>query len=148
MFFFTFEKMQRQIQNDAHQVQVLNPLKDITKVESISYSTDVKNMLTKIDNLESLFETGKMDFNLIRYIPGLANIAYQGQIYSLQTKRKYSSETYSQKINLEFEIILSANKYTNFNNILICLPIKIKSKTNNVNDIAAGTIKVNKFFSH
>ena len=62
--------MQRQIQNDAHQVQVLNPLKDITKVESIGYSTDVKNMLTKIDNLESLFETGKMDFNLIRYIPG------------------------------------------------------------------------------
>ena len=120
----------------------------MTKVESIIYLADVENMLTKIDKLELLYETGEMDFNLIRYIPGLANIAYQGQIYSLQTKKKYASETYAQKNNLEFEIVLSANEYTNFNNILICFLIKIKSKANSVNDIAAGTIPVNNFFAH
>ena len=67
--------MRRQIQNNAHQVQALNPLKDMTKVESIVYLADVENMLTKIDKLELLYETGKMDFNLTRYIPALANIA-------------------------------------------------------------------------
>lgn len=52
-------------------------------------------MLNKSEKLESLYETGKMDFNLIKYIPGLVNIAYQGQIYSLQIMRKYESEKYS-----------------------------------------------------
>ena len=74
-------------------MQALNPLKDMTKVKSTDYSADVRNMLNKIDKLESFYETGKMDFNLISYIPGLTNIACQGQLYSLQTKRKYTSET-------------------------------------------------------
>ena len=30
----------------------------------------------------------------------------------------------------------------------MCLPIKIRSKVNNANDIAAGTIPVNNFFAH
>ena len=89
--------MQRQIQNEPHKAQALNPLKDIMKVKSIDYLADVNNMITKIENLEKLCETGKMDFNLIRYIPGLTNIACQGQIYSLQTKQEYASETYAQK---------------------------------------------------
>ena len=32
--------------------------------------------------------------------------------------------------------------------MLIYLPIKIKSKANNANDIATGIIQVNKFFAH
>ena len=104
-------------------------------------------MLNKIENLETLFKTGKIDFDLMRYIPGLVNIAYQGQIYSLQTKRKFASETYAQKNNLEFEIILPANDYTIFNNMHLCLPIKIKSKAGNNNCIAAGTIPVSNFFA-
>lgn len=52
------------------------------------------------------------------------------------------------KNKLEFEIALSANKYMNFNNILICLPIKIKFNVNNANNIATGTIPANNFFAH
>ena len=140
--------MQRQIQNEPPQAQALNPLKDAMKAESIDYSTDVNNMINKIENLEKLYETSKMDFNLIRYIPGLTNIAYLGQFYSVQTKRKYASETYVQKNDLEFGTILSSNEYTNFNNMHLCLPIKIKSKVDNNNDITAGTIPVNNFFAH
>ena len=55
---------------------------------------------------------------------------------------------YVQKDNLGFDIVLSANEYTNFNKMLICLPIKIKSKTNNANDVAAGIIPVNNFLTH
>ena len=52
------------------------------------------------------------------------------------------------KKNLEFEIALSANEYMNFNDILICLPIKIKFNVNNANNIATGAIPVNNFFAH
>ena len=55
----------------------------MTKVESIDYLADVKNMLTETEKLELLYKTGQMDFNQIRYFPGLINIADQGQIYSL-----------------------------------------------------------------
>lgn len=58
--------MQRQIKassKSAHQVQALNPLKDMTKVESIDYLADVKNMLTETEKLELLYKTGQMDFN-------------------------------------------------------------------------------------
>lgn len=76
----------------------------MTKVESIDYLADVKNMLTETEKLELLYKTGQMDFNQIRYFPGLINIADQGQIYSLQTKEKYASERYYQKNNLELKL--------------------------------------------
>ena len=56
--------MQRKIQSEPH--QPLNSLKDSMKVESIDYSSGVNNMLTKTEKLEKLYETGKMDFNLIK----------------------------------------------------------------------------------
>ena len=90
-------QIQWQIQSKPHQERALNPLKDTMKVKSIDYSGNVNNMITKIEKLEKLYDTGKMDFNLVRYIPGLTDIAYQGQIYFLQTKRKYASEIYAQK---------------------------------------------------
>ena len=53
--------MQRQIQNNAHQVQKLNRLNDMVKDESINYSADVKNVFSKIDKLETLYKINKMD---------------------------------------------------------------------------------------
>ena len=117
--------MQRQILNDA---QNLNSLNDIVKVESINYSADVKNVLVKIGKVQSLYKPGNMGFNLIRYIPGLADVATQGQIYNLNTKRKYADENYEDKNTLEFNIILHTSHYINFNAMQICLPMKMKFK--------------------
>ena len=69
-----------------------------------------------------------MDFNLIKYIPGLADCEAQGQVDSFNTRRKHVDETYKNKDSLEFNIQFNANHYTNFNSIHIRLPIKIKSK--------------------
>ena len=144
--------MQGQIQNDLHQVQSLNLLNDMVKVESIDYSVDAENVLGKLDKLQALYKSGKMDFNLVRYIPGLANVATQGQIDSFNTNRKYADENYKDKNTLEFNIQLSANRYAIFNSMHICLPIKLKSKAHNAkhnaNDVAAGLIPVNNFFAH
>ena len=114
----------RQIQNNVHHPQSLNPLNDMVKAESIVYSANVKNVLGKINKLETLHKTGKMDFTLIRYILGLADVARPGQIYSLNVKRKYGYETYKDKNTLEFNTNLNTNTYTNFNSMHICLPIK------------------------
>ena len=53
--------MQRQIQNNAHQVQNLNRLNDMVKGQSINYSADVKNVFSKIDKLDTLYKINKMD---------------------------------------------------------------------------------------
>ena len=39
------------------------------------------------------YNDGQMLADLIRYIPGLAKLAYQGQIKSIETKRKYADDT-------------------------------------------------------
>lgn len=39
-------------------------------------------------------------------------------------------------------------QYTNFQNMHLCFPIKLKSAADNDNDIALGIITVNNFFRH
>ena len=65
-----------------------------------------------------------------------------------ETKRKYADESYKNKKVIEFNVQLTANHYTNFQNVHLCFLIKIKSAADNNNDIAAGVIPVNKFFAH
>ena len=49
---------------------------------------------------------------------------------------------------IEFNVQLTANHYTNFQNVHLCFPIKIKLAADNDNDIAAGVLTVNNFFAH
>ena len=49
---------------------------------------------------------------------------------------------------LDFQILLTENYYLNPNSIHICLPIKIKKKSNNNADIDGDLITVNNFFAH
>ena len=104
-------------------------------------------MLTKLDKLDKLYGRGSMEFDFIRYLQGLDKVFYQGQISGVQTKMKYADPNYTDKSTLEFNVVLTANQYTNFNRIHISLPIKVKSKTNNNNDIETGLITVNISFS-
>ena len=82
---------------------------------------------------------------MIRYIPGLTKIAYQGQIDSTETKRNILMTIIKIKM-IEFNILLTANHHTNFQNIRICFPLKFKSAADNDNDLEARTIPVNNFF--
>ena len=124
---------------------LLNPLKDSVKVEAMDYFSDLRNLYLRLDNFIDLYDRGKLLADMIRYIPGLTKIAYQGQIDSTETKRKYADNTYKKKV-IEFNILLTANHYTNFQNIHICFPLKFRSAADNDNDLAARTIPVNNFF--
>lgn len=43
-------------------------------------------MLSKLDKLKLLFDCGSMDVDIMRYIPGLVKIFYQGQLDSVKAK--------------------------------------------------------------
>ena len=111
--------MQLHINDNVQLVQSLNPLNDVVKVQSIHYLADFNDMLNKLDKLESLYMQGTMDFDLIRYLPGITKVSRQGQIYSIITKRSYADPNYNDKTTLEFNIVFPANHYTNFNSMHI-----------------------------
>ena len=120
--------MQRNISNNVQLSQSSNPLKDAMGVESVDYLADFNNMLEKIDKLKILYNQGSMDSDMLKYIPGLAKIFYQGQINAVETKKTYAATSYTDKEVLEFNVNLLKNHYTNFSSILLCLPIKILKK--------------------
>ena len=126
----------------------LNLLKDVLKVDKINFTADFDNLFSRMDNFHKFFKTGKISYNMVRYIPGMAKAAYHGQLKGTETKRKYPDESYRGEKIIEFNVQLVANQYTNFNNVHLCFPMKIKSATNNNNDIAAGVIPLNNFFAH
>ena len=101
-----------------------------------------------MDDFDKFFQMGKIFYNILKYIPGLPKIAYQGQLYSTETKRKYADDSYKNKKVIEFNVQVTATLYTNFKNVHLCFPIKIKSVVDEDNDITAGAIPVNNFFAH
>lgn len=130
------------------QVLTLNPLKGAAKVDEIDYSADFDNLFSKMEDFDKFFKTVKISYNMLKYMPGLAKAAYQGQLKSTERKRKYGDDSYKGKKIIKFNIQLAANQYTNFDNAHICFRIKIKSAADNDNDILAGVIPVNNFFAH
>ena len=88
-----------------------------------------------------------MDFYLIRYLPEIAKISRQGQVYNVLPKKAYASPNYVDKKTLEFNVILSENTCTNFSNMHLCLPIQIKSKTDKTADIPDTLVTVNNCFA-
>ena len=71
--------MQRETSNKVQLGENLNPLKDLPKVPAVDNTSDLKDVFRKVKKLGNLWKDGKMDYNLIRYLPGLATISMQGQ---------------------------------------------------------------------
>ena len=133
--------MQREISTKIQLGENLNPLKDLPKVSSIDNTSGLKDVFRKVDKLGNLWEDGKVDYSLIRYLPGLANVSRQGQIYSIVPKKPYASSNYTDKKTLEFNILLASNTYTNYSSLIIVLPVQIKKRTNAVNNFFAHWLK-------
>ena len=140
--------MQAQKSNSNQLGSNLNPLKDATGVASIDYTADIDNLIGKLDKLSTLYESGRMDKDVIKYIPGMAAISYQGQRDYVDTKKTYASSTYSDMQQLEFNLEVINNHYINFSTMVLCLPIKFAKKTNKATAIAATMIPANNFFAH
>ena len=79
--------MQRAIGNERILGENLNPLDDVSLVPSIDNTSSVRNAISKVDKLGNLWEKGKTDLDLIRYIPGLTESSRQTQLYSIKPKK-------------------------------------------------------------
>ena len=90
----------------------------------------------------------KYNADLVKYIPGLADLAIQGMLDDIDTRKKLAHPSYKDKKQLDFQIPLTENYYVNPPNIHICFPIKIKKKSNNNSDTDDDLIIVNNFFAH
>ena len=141
-------KMRSKIDNDVHLGQSLNPLNDIVKNSTVDNLSDLPDVFTKIDKLKKIWDHGTMDFDLIRYLSGMVKILRQGQIYNALPKKAYASPNWSDMKTFDFNLILASNTTTNFNNIYLCIPMKIQKKNNTDDDIDATLITVNNFFGH
>ena len=85
---------------------------------------------------------------MLRYIPGLEKVGYQGQLHSAETKRKYADDTHKSKKGTDLNVQPTKGNYTNSQNVHLCFPLKFKLAADNDNGIATGLITVNNFFAH
>ena len=139
--------MQREI-SQSHPSTSLNPLKDADGVVSIDYTAQYNALSQKVENLKNFLEKGTAESGMLRYLPGLAPVVYQGQLKGTNEKKAYADDNYTGLKLAEFNIQLSNNEYMNFHNVNIVFPMKIKKKNNFKNDIDATMITVNNFFAH
>ena len=56
----------------------LNTLKDAVQVDEVDYTADFDNLFSRWDDFDKFFKTGKISYNMLKYIPGLAKLGYQG----------------------------------------------------------------------
>ena len=127
---------------------ILNPMKDATGVAAIDYNADIDGLIDKLDKLNTLYDSGRMDKDVMKCIPGMAPISYQGQIDFVDTKRTYAASTYSDMQQLEFNLEVVNNHYINFSTMVLCFPTAFRKKTNKANAIDVTMIPVNNFFAH
>ena len=120
--------MQKAISNKIQLGETLNPLDDYGGIPSINDGRTLENLIGKVDKAHSFMKTGKADGDLSRYFPNILPITRQSQIAGELPRKAYASVTYTDKKQLEFILDLTANTYSNFSTIKICLPLKFTKK--------------------
>ena len=135
--------MQREIGYKIQLGDTLNTLNDVSAVPAIDNTSNLKGVFGKIDKLGDLWDRGKADSSLIRYIPGGSEVLGQGKIFNIVSKKVYALSTYTDKKTLEFTIELAANTYTNMMTLVV--PIYFKKSTDKTADV--DVVTVNTFFA-
>ena len=121
-------KMQRAILNKIELGDTLNPLHDYADVPSINDDGTLENLIGKVDKVRGFMSTGKADGNLARYFPNILPVTRQAQVAGEVLRKVYTSVTCTDKKQLEFILDLTANAYSNFSTMEICLPLRFTKK--------------------
>ena len=137
--------MQKATSDKTQLGEILNPLNDYGGVPSINDEGTLENLIGKVDKVRGFVATGKADGNLSRYYPNILPITRQAQIAGELPRKSYASITYSDKKQFEFVLDLTANTYSNYSTMEICLPLKFTKKTNKALQTDAQMMTVNNF---
>ena len=140
--------MQKSITNNIQIGQTLNPAKDYGAVSSINDEGTLENIIGKLDKSKDFIATGVAGEDLGRYYPNIYPITRQAQIASDFPKKAYASDNYVDKKMLEFTIQMTANTYSNYSTMEICLPIQFVKKSAKTTALDATMTVVNNFFGH
>ena len=140
--------MQKSISNKVQIGQTLNPARDYAGVSSINDEGTLENLIGKVEKSENFIRTGEVDEDMSRYYPNIYPISRQTQIAADFPKKAYASDTYTDKKQLEFTIKMTANTYSNYSTMLICLPIQFRKSTDTDANLDANMTVVNNFFGH
>ena len=140
--------MQKAISDKIRLGENLNRLYDYGGVPSINDEGTLENLIGKVDKVRGFVATGKADGNLSRYYPNILPITRQAQIAGELPRKSYASITYSDKKQFEFVLDLTANTYSNYSTMEICLPLKFTKKSNKALQMDAQMVTVNNFFGH
>ena len=140
--------MQKAVSDKIQLGQTLNLLDDYAGVPSIKDEGTLENLIGKVDKVRGFVKTGKADGDLSRYYPNILPITRQLQIAGELPRTAYGSITYSDKKQFEFTLDVTANTYSNYSTMEVCVPLKFTKKSNKALQMDANMITVNNFFGH
>ena len=141
-------KMQKAISNKIELGDTLNPLHNYADVPSINDGGTLENLIGKVDKVRGFMSTGKADGDLARYFPNILPVTRQAQVAGKVLRKVYTSVTCTDKKQLEFILDLTANTYSNFSTMEICLALRFTKKNNKDLQMDGQMITVNNFFGH
>ena len=140
--------MQKSITNNIQIGQTLNPAKDYGAVSFINDEGTLENIIGKLDKSKDFIATGAADEDLGRYYPNIFPITRQAQIASDFPKKAYASDNYVDEKMLEFTIQMTANTYSDYSTMELCLPIQFVKKSAKTSGLDTTMTVVNNFFGH
>ena len=88
----------------------------------------MENIIGKVDKSTQFIQTGKADEDLSRYYPNIYPVTRQSQVAGELPRKAYASDTYTDKNQLQFSVQMTANIYSNYSSMLLCIPIKFTKK--------------------
>ena len=140
--------MQKAISNKIELGDTLNTLHDYAGVPSINDGGTLESLIGKVDEAHGFVSPGKADGDMARYFPNILPVTRQTQVTGKVPGKAYASVTYTDKKQLEFLLDLTANTYSNFITMEMCLPLRFTKKSNKNLQMDAQMITVNNFFVH
>ena len=110
--------MQREISDKNTLGDTLNPINDFQRSKVIDRTTSNYNdAKEKVQKIRDLINIGKYDADIAKYIPGLLDLAIQGMLDDIDTRKKVVHPSYKDMEQLDFQILLTGNNYVNPNRI-------------------------------
>ena len=94
---------------------------DYGGVSSINNEGMPENILSKVDKLTNFIKTGRADEDLSRYYPNILPITRQAQVAGELPRKAYPSKTITDKKKFEFTLEMTANIYSNYSTMLVCI---------------------------
>ena len=141
--------MQRKIGTELKLGKTVSPVDSIGSFSAIDRTvSNFLNASKKVQKIKKPIKAGEYDTDIAKYIPEMLELAYQGMPKHIDIKEQPTHISHKDIENLEFQILLTNNYYTNPNSIYICSLMKIEKATDEIDDIDNELIIVNSFFAH